>query len=72
MEIGSGHSKAQVQHNIKRPSARYDGLEKDYALDSPASLVGEAVAQTPHMIANGSPFGAADHADILNIQNSEE
>jgi len=38
----------------------------------PASFVREAVAQRPHVVANGGPFRAADDANVLDREDGKE
>jgi hypothetical protein len=38
----------------------------------PASFIGEAVAQRPHVVAYRDPFRAADDANVLDGQDGEE
>lgn len=40
--------------------------------DSPATLVGEAIAHGPQVVTNGDPFRTTDDADVLHGKNSEE
>lgn len=39
---------------------------------SPASFIGEPVADGPHVVANRSPFGPADDANVLHREDGEE
>ena len=40
--------------------------------NSPASLISESVAQTAHVVADGSPFAAAYDANVLHRQYRKE
>ena len=39
---------------------------------SPASFIGKSVADGPHVVANRSPFGPADDANVLDREDGEE
>lgn len=40
--------------------------------DLPATLIGEAIAHGPQVVADGGPFRAADDADSLDREDGEE
>ena len=40
--------------------------------DLPATFIGEAIAQSSHMVTDSRPFPSADNADILHRQDGEE
>ena len=41
-------------------------------MNSPTSFVSEAIAQSPYVVADGSPFCPADDANVLDGQDGEE
>lgn len=40
--------------------------------DLPTTLIGEAIAHGPHVVADGRPFRTADDADGLHREDGEE
>jgi hypothetical protein len=40
--------------------------------DLPTTFIGEAIAQTSHMVTNSGPFRTAYDADVLYRENSKE
>ena len=62
----------RTQNQGAEQAVRYGSQDEIESVYSPASFIGEAIAQFSHVVADSSPFCAAYNTNILDREDSEE